>query len=111
MFSRSGSCRSFSLPPVLVDDSLACALSGSLPLAPPLARLKLNIQRGYLRIILDKVFSRRYLVSHKHCEYGISLFGVINSNLFQKSVLGIHGRFPELLRIHLSKALITLYAN
>ena len=69
----------------------------------------LHIQIRYLfGTRLDKVFSRWYIFSHKYTKYLICFFSVFYSYSKHFSLLWIHSRFPELVRIHFSKTLISL---
>lgn len=56
----------------------------------------------------DKLAARGNLLAHKHGKSPVGLRRVGQVHLLQHTVLRIHRRFPELLRIHLSKTFVTL---
>ena len=57
---------------------------------------------------LDEAFSWLHLRPHEDVEYLICFFRILNRHQLYESRLGIHGRLPELLRVHLAQTLISL---
>jgi hypothetical protein len=48
------------------------------------------------------------LVAHQEREEGVGLGGVVDGDLEQPALLGVHRRLEELLRVHLPEALVAL---
>src|SRR3989344_4361616 len=57
---------------------------------------------------LNKVFAQLYLCTHQLIEDSIGFFSIVYPNLYQYSLLWVHGSFKQLLSIHFSKTLIAL---
>src|SRR5262249_61637561 len=60
------------------------------------------------RVLLDELPSRLDLVSHQGGEDLVGLVRVLDLHLEQCARLGIHGRLPELRRVHLAETLVAL---
>src|SRR4030065_1750276 len=60
---------------------------------------------------LDKSAPRLHLIAHEYCEYRILLDGIFKSDFEHRPWLGIPGRIPELLGIHLTKTLVALHCD
>src|SRR3989304_3285656 len=59
-------------------------------------------------IALDEISPRFNLIPHEDGEDLVGLDGVGHVNLQQDAGLRVHGRLPELFRVHLSQAFVTL---
>ena len=57
---------------------------------------------------LDEVLTWWDILSHKHTEYCIGFFYIFYRHSEHLALYWIHRRLPELLRIHLTKTLISL---
>lgn len=68
----------------------------------------LSVNVGVSGILLYELASWLHIVAHKHGEYLVSLRSVLYGNLLEQSALGVHGSFPQLLGVHLSKTFVTL---
>ena len=64
-----------------------------------------------LGVLLDELAARLDLVAHEDREELIGFLGILHLDAQHRAALGIHGRFPELLRIHLAKAFVALDGN
>ena len=62
-------------------------------------------------VLLDEPPSRVDLVAHQDREYPVGLDRVLELDLQQAARVGIHRRLPQLSRIHLAQALVTLDLN
>src|SRR3546814_4785244 len=62
-------------------------------------------------VALDEVAAWLDLVAHQGGEYLARLLGVADPDLEQGAGLGIEGRFPELLGVHLAEALVALHGQ
>ena len=62
------------------------------------------------RVLFDKLAPRLYLVAHQCRKRQVDFRGLrlIHRHLAQDAPRRIHGRLPELLRIHLTKSFVTL---
>src|SRR5688500_16042499 len=56
------------------------------------------------RVLLDEVLAGLDLVAHEDREDRVGLDRVLDAHLEERAVLGVHGRFPELLGVHLAEA-------
>src|SRR5690349_4700859 len=72
-----------------------------------LARLNIEVA-DVQRVRLDELSARLDLVAHEGREDVVRLVGVLDLHLQERAALGIHGRLPELARIHLAEALVAL---
>src|SRR5690606_21640503 len=79
------------------------------PVKVGLIILTLDVYISIDRIFLNKFPSWRNLITHKHREYPVCLAGIIYIHLAKFSEFRIHGGIPQLLCVHFSKTLITLY--
>ncbi len=68
-----------------------------------------HIQLCVLGVGLDKAAARLHLIAHQDGECFVGLFGILNGDLYDDAVIGVHGGLPELLRVHLAKALIAVH--
>ena len=68
----------------------------------------LSVNVGVSGILLYELASWLHIVAHKHGEYLVGLGSILYRNLLEQSALGVHGRFPQLLRVHLSKTFVAL---
>src|SRR5579864_5524591 len=63
----------------------------------------------FQRVLLDELAARFHLVAHERGEHVVGAAGVVDLHFQQATGLHVHGGLPELLRIHLAKALVALY--
>ena len=68
----------------------------------------LQVDVGVLCVLLDELTAWGNLVAHQHGEGSISFEGVLDGDLAQCSVLGIHGRSPQLFRVHFTQTFVSL---
>ena len=68
----------------------------------------LCVDVGVGGILLDELATGLYVVAHQHGEDLVGLGGVLDGDLLQQTVLGIHGGLPELLGVHLTKTFVAL---
>src|SRR5688500_3162577 len=61
-----------------------------------------------LRILLDELPARLDVVAHQRREDLVGFDRVLERHLEDRARLGIHGRLPELVRIHLAQTLVAL---
>lgn len=66
--------------------------------------LNINIDR-VLGVLLDERLARLDLFAHEHGEHLVGVHGVLERDLLERAGLGVHGRLPELVRVHLAEAL------
>ena len=57
---------------------------------------------------LDEALARGDTRAHQHVEGPVGLDGILDGHLQDRPRLRIHGRLPELLRVHLAQALVAL---
>ena len=55
--------------------------------------------------MFDERLARLDLLAHEHGEYLVGVHGVLERDLLERAGLGVHGRLPELVRVHLAEAL------
>ena len=66
--------------------------------------LQLHIQLRVLGVGLDKAAAGLHLVTNQDGKGFIGLFGILNGDLNDDAVIGVHGGLPQLLGVHLTKA-------
>ena len=70
----------------------------------------LDIQiRYHQRVALNELATRFDMIAHEGSEYLIGAYGVVDLDLHEAPGIRIHGGLPELVRIHLTKALVALH--
>src|SRR5215216_6897578 len=70
---------------------------------------RLNIQiSDSLGVCLNEFATWIHCVTHQHVECAIGLRRVVHRDKQKSPVLGVHGRFPELARIHFTQTLVAL---
>ena len=68
-----------------------------------------NVQIGHAQgVFLDKFAPRFYLVSHEDGKDFIRFYRIFHANLQQGAGLRVHGRLPELFRVHFAQAFVAL---
>ena len=71
--------------------------------------MRLDVQILHVeRIILDELAARLDRITHQDRKNLVGLNRIINLDLQQRTPLRVHGRLPELLRIHLTQTFVTL---
>src|SRR5690606_35738930 len=77
--------------------------------SPYAARRALDVQvLDFPGMGLDELPPRLHVFAHKDGEDLVRLFRVLQRQLADGAGLGIHGRLPQLLRVHLTQALVPL---
>src|SRR5699024_6408233 len=76
----------------------------------PEARSDVEV-RDVQRVFLDERSARFDLVTHQDGEDVLGLHHVFDADLEERSRLWIHGRLPELVRVHLPEALVAADLN
>src|SRR5580698_6267294 len=59
-------------------------------------------------VVLDELAAGRDIVPHQQGEEGVGLGGVVDRDLEEAALLGVHGGLEELLRVHFPEALVAL---
>ena len=72
---------------------VACALKTQTAIFP------LNVELCILCICLDEAAAGLDLVAHQDGEGFIGLFGILDGDLHDDAVVGVHGGLPELFRV------------
>src|SRR3990172_8745130 len=86
-----------------LGDSLAMTRRG------PFFYSLLDVQVAhFLGAVLDELPARLDSVAHEKAENGLGLDGVLGVDLEDGAGVRVHGGLPELLRVHLPQALVTL---
>ena len=74
--------------------------------------MTLNVQILHIqRVVFDEFTPRFDLVAHEDGEDAVGFDGVFDADLEHGAFFGVDRRFPELFRVHLAKALVTLYGG
>lgn len=68
--------------------------------------LRVDISEG--GVLLNELATRLDILAHEDRENAIGLNGVLNVHLAESTLLGVHGRIEQLLRVHLTETFITL---
>src|SRR5262245_44123216 len=86
--------------------------------SPPRSRARTSARRGgarshvqvgdFERVLLDELPARLDLVAHQDGEDRVRRDRVLDAHLEELAGLRVHGRLPELLGVHLPKALVAL---
>ena len=66
--------------------------------------LKIEINRVF-GVFLDEGLARLDLLTHEDGEYLVGLDRVLKTDAAQGARFGVHGRLPQLMRVHFTKAL------
>src|SRR5207247_11463214 len=68
-----------------------------------------DVQIRYIkRVFLNEFPSRFNCVAHEDREHRVGAYGIVHRHPQQRARFGVHCRFPELLGIHLTNALVAL---
>ncbi len=59
--------------------------------------------------LMTRSAARFHLVAHQDGKGFIGLFGILNGDLNDDAVIGVHGGLPQLFGVHLTKALIAVH--
>src|SRR6476620_6496233 len=71
--------------------------------------LLLDVQiHDFLGMRLDELLTRRNRTSHQHIEGFIDAHAVLDLDLHERPPGRVHGRVPELIRVHLTETLVAL---
>src|SRR6478672_4756814 len=60
------------------------------------------------RVVLDELAARLDLVAHQRREHQVGLGVVLGLDLEERPLRGVHGRFPEGVRVHLAETLVAV---
>ena len=71
-----------------------------------IAALRVDVSVG--GVFLDELTTGFDIVTHEHREDLVGLGGILDAHLLQQTVLGIHGRLPQLLGVHLTQTFVAL---
>ena len=78
-------------------------------LRPPRRDCRLHIKVLHLkRMRLNEVAARLHYIAHKNGEHIVGASGVSDVDLQEGTLLRVHRGLPELLGVHLAKALVAL---
>src|SRR5215203_1222195 len=70
---------------------------------------KLNVEVPYVeRVVFDELAPWLNSVAHQHSKDLVSFDHIVDPDLEQRALLGIHRRFPKLLRVHLAQTFVAL---
>src|SRR6266511_5220992 len=64
-----------------------------------------RIDEGFLRVLLDEVPPGLDVLAHEDAEHPVGRGGVFQRDPLEHTGLGVHGRFPQLLGLHLRQPL------
>src|SRR6266498_3795770 len=64
-----------------------------------------RIDEGFLRVLLNEVPAGLDVLAHEDAEHPVGRGGVFQRDPLEHAGLGVHGRFPQLLGLHLGQAL------
>ena len=78
-------------------------------LGPPYAATASDIKEPHvLRVALDERAALLDVFTHQDREHLVRARGVVEGDLQQDAVVGIHGGVPQLIWVHLAEALVAL---
>src|SRR4030081_2331073 len=103
---RACGARSVDRAPVTICSSYFAIVSrvSWQPLLPP---SYVQVANG-LGVRLDELLARVDIHAHEGLEESLGGGAVLRVDTHQDPALGVHGRLPELIRVHLAQALVPL---
>src|SRR5512136_302249 len=79
---------------------------------PPEGRASSDVKFSYLPGMTDdEIFPYLNIFSHQRLEDLVGFHGILDIDLLEDPVFGVHGSIPELVCVHLPKAFVPLYRD